>query len=99
MVMSAGGVIGVTVLIRTATSNASFWSVQRIGVVRQGRSFQLTSEVVVHRDRIAERDVDVATRVPGPLRRRVADEPPERLGALAAPVAERACSSTSSSSS
>ncbi len=24
--MSAGGVIGVTVLIRTATSNASFWS-------------------------------------------------------------------------
>ena len=73
--MSAGGVMGVTVLIRTATSNASFCSGSASGRSRGfGGLGQLAGEVVADRDGLAERDVDVAARVAAALRARVAHQ-------------------------
>ena len=62
IVISAGGVIGVTVLMRTATSNASFCSGSASGVARRGIGGLLSSRVRWSRTEIGSPndDVDVA---------------------------------------
>ena len=70
MVMSVGGVMGVTVLMRTATSNVSFCSGSASGAPLRsgiGSLGELAGEVVANRDGFAERDVDVAARVAAAL--------------------------------
>ena len=54
----------------------------RVGLALLDGLRELAGEVVAHRDRLAEPDVDVAAGVARALRPRVAHEPGERLGCL-----------------